>query len=631
VGDPTPLILNGSTGLSVVQVSPTLALSRNTRQLSTGVGTSQTAVWYDASGNVAVSPGTPVLPQLTFDVAKNGAATRGAVLLSGTYADEDVTPFTDVAATEARGAHARAKSDVFTPVRPFALNHFAGTHLVSTPAQFQSIDGQVTGTLRHFTAETFRLYYSTLPDARALAAAPAVYNVSLAPDGLGNVTVTVRVGGLMSVGVEEVFATYTGVTGSSLYGTWTSTAPLTPDATAVTRGDAFARTYRGTIPLGATNANDLRVLIQAVGGNGLVTWASNDGAYYRVPSETATVADPKVATALTLSVQPNGAYRATVPVSATLTAAGSPLANKAVAFRSGGLRIDAMTNASGVASAQLFLRSAPGVTNVSVGFAEEQHYLASGDQSQITIDRAAAQLAITASTPLPTGGSAIIATLRGGAEPLANQTVTLQDTPTHQVQTFTDGYGRVRIDTTDGFPSGAYSVAIAYEGNDRYGPATGASSVVVFNPNGFAAGVGSVVAGSDAIGFVQGKRVGFAFAAVYRRNALRPIGLLEVLSPESRMLFSATSFDWLTVAGKRAEMLGHGNVNGRAGFSFRAVAVDGSPDQVEIRIWQDGTTTYAAPTYRVTGTVTRGIIVRLLDPSERDFSPQQLRGLAERE
>jgi hypothetical protein len=459
-----------------------------------------------------------------------------------------------------------------------------------------------------------------------------VYTVNLAPDGAGNVKVTAIVGGLSTVGIEEIFATYTGE-GGSLYGAWTSTAPLTLQSTVTNAVGAFAKTYVGMIPLGTTTANDLRVLIQAVGGNGLVSFASNDGAYYRVPNETATASDPKVTTALTLTAPASATYRSTVPVSATLSTAAGPLAGKPVAFRSGGLRIDATTNASGVASAQLFVRSAPGVANVSVGFAEEQHYLGSGAQTEMSVNKAPAAFTAIASAPLPIGGSALIATLRGGTELLGSQAVTLSGAG-RTVQTYTDGYGRVRLDATDGFPSGAYAVSMTYDGNDRYGPASSTANIVAFDPNGFAAGVGSIVAGSDAVGFTPGKRVGFAFAAVYRRNATTPIGLFDVLSVDSHVLFNATSFDWLAVAGRRAEMLGHGNLNSQTGWSFRAVAVDGTPgtaDRIEISIWQDGVTTYAAPAYRMTGTVARGIIVRLLDPRERDFSPLQLRGLAERE
>ncbi len=601
-----------STGLWVSSVSPSYTLTRNTRSLANLGGTgNQTAVWYDINGNVAVAPGAPVLPQLSLDAARAGKAVRGAVLLSAAYADENATPFTDVATTEVRGAHARSTTDVFTPVRPFTLNHFGGDHLVSTPFQFHSTPGSATGVARRFTSESFKVYYSTLTDARALGQAPGVSRVFLSPDGQGNVDVIVIVGGLSAVGVEEVLATYTGEAGS-LYGTWTSTAPLALQSSVTNKTDAthaisvFANTYTGTIPLGTTNADDLRVVIQAVGGNALVTWASNDGAYYRVPNETATASNPKIATALTLTVPPSGAYRTQVPVSATLTAAGVALANKPVAFRSGGIRVDATTDTNGVASALLFLTSAPGVAGVTVGFAEEQHYLASGAQTQITVNKASSAFTVNDPTPIPVGGSVLIATLRGGTEPLGSQNITLSDA-THTVQTFTDGYGRVRLDTADGFPSGAYSVAIAYAGNDRYLPSTATALVVVFDPTTFVSGGGWFLTSND-IGFVPGRKATFGINLKYKSGTTVPTGSLELQAKESNVNLHATSFDWLAISGNKAEAIGHGTLNGLAGWSFHVTLVDGSPDLFSITIWPD-TSTEAAPAFRTGNAIGGGSIV----------------------
>lgn len=625
--------------LSYADVSPSYTLHPNTRTLTVAGGASLPATYYDIAGNIAVSPATPVLPETQNDVAIAGQAVRGAVLMSADYTDvSPMTPFTDVATTEVRGAHPGYVTNVFTPVRPFDLNQFSGSNLLTTPFQYKSITS-TTGIGRLINAESYRLYYSTLTDARALAAAPVVYNVLLLPSAdPAKVDVVVSLGaqgaaGLTpSVGVQEVWVTFTGEA-DGLKGHWAS-QKLTLSTSTWSAGTSYVAF--GSIARGTTAVNDVRALVQAVGGNGLVTFASNDGEYYKVVTETATPAHPKITTALSLTVPSTGQYLSSVPVRARLTSGGAGVNGKRVSFRSGGVRVDATTGTDlatgqdGWASGQLRLDSIPGPAGVNVGFAEEDGYLGSGADATIAVTKAATSFVAADQTVL-VGGSIVLATLMGAGQPLGGQLVMISANG-KTVQTFTDGYGRVRLDATDGFPSGAYAVAIAYAGNDRYGPASGTANIVVFDPNGFAAGIGSIVAGTDAVGFTPGKRVGFAFAAVYRRGATKPIGLFEVLSLESRLLFSATSFDWLTVAGKRAEMQGHGNVNGRSGWSFRAVAVDGTPDRIEIRIWQDGTSaSYALPNYRVTGTVARGILVRLLDPSERDFSPLQLRGLAERE
>jgi len=51
-----------------------------------------------------------------------------------------------------------------------------------------------------------------------------------------------------------------------------------------------------------------------------------------------------------------------------------------------------------------------------------------------------------------------------------------------------------------------------------------------------------------------------------------------------------------------ADAVGHGTVNGAAGWSFRVTLIDGSPDRFSITIWQDGTTSETAPTYRTNST-----------------------------
>ncbi|HET9808696.1 MAG TPA: beta-propeller fold lactonase family protein, partial [Candidatus Limnocylindria bacterium] len=584
-----------SAGLSLATITPAFTLHRNNRTLSVVGGGTETAIYWDIDGNVAVTPEAPVLPVYWTGVGAPGNALRGAVLQSATYNDEaGLIPFTDVATTEVRGIHPRYETEVFTPVRPFDLNHFAGSNLVSTPYQFRSTPGSSTGVARTYSSETFRLYYSNLTDLRALAASPVVYNVTLTPNG-PDVDVVVTVGALTAVGIEDVFVTHTAEAGS-LYGEWTSFA-LTP-GTMTTNGAGFARTYTGSIARGTSLAEDVRVLIQAVGGNGLVTWASNNGAYYSVINETATAADPKASTELGLVVPATGTYRSTVEVRARLTTLGEALAGKRISFRSGGVRVDATTGSDGWATAQLLLASAPGTAAVTVGFAEDLDYLGSGDETSITVLRAPSVLTPSDTAPLPVGGSVLIATLLGSDEVLGGQLVTLSGGG-NIAQTFTDGYGRVRLDTLDGFPSGAYSVAIDYAGNDRYLPAaTVTVLIVVYDPTTFVTGGGWILAPSDAIGLTVDKKMNFGVNMKYKTGTTVPTGSVELQAKDSNVTFKATSLDWLAISGDSAEAQGHGTVNGAAGWSFRVVLLDGAPDRFEIRIWQDGVTTYDTPTYR---------------------------------
>ena len=618
----TPLALT-SPGLSSADFSPTYQLNANTRQLTQlGTNVLSTATYFDASGNIAVAPGAPVLPQTTDAVGVAGKALRGAVLLSADYADiTPMLPFTDVATTEVRGAHAQYVTGVFTPVRPFDLNQFAGANLITTPFQYRSTNGGPTGTGRKITSPSFRLYYSTLTDTRALAASPVVYNVELLPDSdPTKVRVNVLVGargpisGTSALGVQDVYVTYTGETGP-LNGHWASVALTRVSATSG-NGIGFAFQYTGVIPRGTTPANDVRALVQAVGGNGLVTWASNDGAYYRIVTETATASDPKIATSVTLSLASStGTYRSLLPVRARLTTGAGGLNGKVVSFRSGGVRIDAVTQTdlatgqAGWASAQLPLLAAPGQTALNVGFQEDEDYLGSGAETALTVTRAPSHFD-AASTTVLSAGSVLLGTLIGGtgdrSEPLGSQLVTLSGAG-RTVQTFTDGYGRVRLDTLDGFPAGGFSVTIAYAGNDRYLPAGSVSESV---PNTFVTAGGYIVTPSGALGFpAVGKKSNFSLNVRYKTGETVPSGNFDFKATESNVTFKATSFDSLSVVGTTADVQGRGTVNGTTGWSFRVRVTEGSPDTLTITIWKEGTTTFDLPSYRASNQLGGGNVV----------------------
>jgi len=606
-----------SPGLSSADLSLTPALNLNTKTLTQlgGTGTT-TATYFDAGGNVSVNPGAPVLPLTVDNVNVAGQALRGAVLMTADYTDLPLTPFTDVATTEVRGAHAPYITSVFTPVRPFDLNQFAGSNLVTTPFQYRSLDGLTNGIGRKITSESFRLYYSTLTDARALAASPVVYTVTLKP-GLdpANVDVSVTIGalgpltGASALGVQDIWVTYTGETGS-LKGHWASLA-LDRVGTA-TNGTSVVLYYGGSIPRGTTLTNDVRALIQAVGGNGLVTWASNDGAYYAVVNESATAADPKISTSLALSAaSTTGTYRSTLPVRARLTTPAGGLNGKRVSFRSGGVRVDAMTDTdlatgqAGWVSAQIPLVAAPGSAALTVGFTEDEDYLGSGAEVAITVTRAPSTFA-PASPIVLAGGSILLGTLMGADEPLGGQLVMLSGSG-KTVQTFTDGYGRVRMDTLDGLPSGGFTVTVGYAGNDRYLPTTSAGVTV---PATFVTAGGWILTPPGAIGLPAiGKKSNFSLNARYKSGDTVPSGSFEFKATESNVTFKATSFESMSVTGATAEVLGRGTVNGSAGWSFRVNVAEGSPDTLTVTIWKTSGGLFDSPSYKASNALSGGNVV----------------------
>ena len=174
------------------------------------------------------------------------------------------------------------------------------------------------------------------------------------------------------------------------------------------------------------------------------------------------------------------------------------------------------------------------------------------------------------------------------------------------VQTFTDGYGRVRLDTLDGLPGGGFNATLNYSGNDRY-LAAGSATVAV--PNLFVTGGGWIMTPAESIGFVVGKKANFALNVKYKTGGIVPTGNFDFQAKESGITFRATSFDLMAVSGKTADVQGRGTVNGVSGWTFRVRAVEGSPDSITVSIWRDGTDLNGDPTYRAGNALGGGNVV----------------------
>ena len=51
--------------------------------------------------------------------------------------------------------------------------------------------------------------------------------------------------------------------------------------------------------------------------------------------------------------------------------------------------------------------------------------------------------------------------------------------------------------------------------------------------------------------------------------------------------FSSTSYEWLVVAGSKAQFKGVGTINGEGVYKFMLTANDGNPDTFRIKIWYE--------------------------------------------
>lgn len=118
--------------------------------------------------------------------------------------------------------------------------------------------------------------------------------------------------------------------------------------------------------------------------------------------------------------------------------------------------------------------------------------------------------------------------------------------------------------------------------------------VVIYDPEkGFVTGGGWI--DSPAGAFVGDAtlvgKANFGFVSKYQKGAAIPTGQTEFQFKVANFNFHSTSYDWLVVAGAKAQYKGVGNINGSGNYGFMLTAIDGringggGVDKFRIKIW----------------------------------------------
>ncbi len=139
---------------------------------------------------------------------------------------------------------------------------------------------------------------------------------------------------------------------------------------------------------------------------------------------------------------------------------------------------------------------------------------------------------------------------------------------------------------------GVYSVVLTVtDGEGETGSAV-YQYVVVFDPNGsFVTGSGwidSPAGAYQADPLLTGK-ANFGFVAKYKKGTTIPEGNTEFQFNAGDLNFHSASYEWLVVAGSKAQFKGTGTINGEGSYQFIITAVDGSPDTFRLKIWYTDT------------------------------------------
>ncbi len=162
----------------------------------------------------------------------------------------------------------------------------------------------------------------------------------------------------------------------------------------------------------------------------------------------------------------------------------------------------------------------------------------------------------------------------------------------------TNGSGSV----SDGYTytaAGIYTVQLTVTDKDGASDSTVHDQyVVVYDPgSGFVTGggwidspLGAYVNNPELTG-----RANFGFVSKYLKGASTPTGQTEFQFKAGDLNFHSESYDWLVVAGPKAQYKGSGTINGSGSYGFMLTAIDGKInggggiDKFRIKIWDKAT------------------------------------------
>jgi hypothetical protein len=145
---------------------------------------------------------------------------------------------------------------------------------------------------------------------------------------------------------------------------------------------------------------------------------------------------------------------------------------------------------------------------------------------------------------------------------------------------------------TRALTAGVYTSLVAVgDGTDTD---TATVQIIVYDPTaGFVIGGGWIdsPAGAYVAEPARSGQASFGFVSKYKKGATAPSGETEFQFQAGSLAFHSEAYQWLVVAGCRAQYKGTGTVNGVTGYGFLLTAVDGNSctskttDKFRIKVW----------------------------------------------
>jgi CSLREA domain-containing protein len=483
-------------GLQYVDLPVTSPLNKVDVPL-TDIDTKQVLPGEFLSGNdgEVTFPTEPFLPLESENVTVPGTALRGVGFRGGAYQDEaGVLPVTGAPTTEAIALHLSWQTPYFHPTQMHNSNYLGALidgqqRILFTPAQHMAdpatLNDQIRLSIRRkFSQMNYRLFYSNNVDnfgghIPAFSTAPAIVRVSAIP-GNDEIVFRMMVVGDPSAGMQAVWVTWTAGPDGNGNGVWQSLD--------LTQRENDTRVWEGTLPLNGMDPDNIRYIVQAVNGFGLVTQALNDGAFFTPGDDT----NPTTETTLALdsSNPSSGLFQELVEVSAVLQSSDGPLSGQIVEFKLGpGLSTQGITDSTGRATTMLTLVGLPGPQKLYASFAGKGIYKSSSDVADFTIEKQQANITGLVDTSVFEGQNTgvVITLLDEQGEPLREQGVFIvvsplgdPETPLHTVAGITNLFGQVSLGTLPAtIGPGEYTVTVYF--NDSSNPLTVALTSDAYN------------------------------------------------------------------------------------------------------------------------------------------------------
>ncbi len=164
-----------------------------------------------------------------------------------------------------------------------------------------------------------------------------------------------------------------------------------------------------------------------------------------------------------------------------------------------------------------------------------------------------------------------------------------------QRATVTQATGGGVVDDAFSFDeAGVYYVTLTVTDDDGEATESAPSIFVVYDPSaGFVTGGGWLdsPAGADRTNPEATGRANFGFVSKYKKGAKTPSGQTKFQFAAGDLKFESDTYQWLVVAGARAQYKGVGTINGQGNYGFMLTAIDGQInggggiDRFRIKIW----------------------------------------------